>query len=284
VARPVPVSSPSGEHTVHFDRRTERFSVIAGPCVVEDETLLRTVAEKLVRLRENLPIDFVFKSSYRKANRTSATSFTGIGDNAALQLLATIRHEYDIPVLTDIHSAAEASMAAEFVDVLQIPAFLARQTELLIAAAQTGKVVNVKKGQFMAAADMKFAVDKIRGAGNDRVMLTERGTFFGYGDLVVDFRSLVTMATFEVPVIFDATHSVQRPSQDGKSGGQREFIPPLARAAMAVGVDGLFLETHPDPANALSDKDSQLPLDRLEALLTSLLAIRAAVTTDSHVA
>ena len=251
--------------------------MIAGPCVVEDEQLLNTVAKELVRLRAEYAIDFVFKSSYRKANRTSSTSFTGIGDEEALRLLSQIRTTYDLPVLTDIHSAAEAEMAAEYVDVLQIPAFLARQTELLIAAAKTGRVVNVKKGQFMSATDMKFAIDKIRGAGNEQVMLTERGTFFGYGDLVVDFRSLVTMTAYGVPVIFDGTHSVQRPSQNGISGGERQFIPPLARAAMAVGIDGLFVETHPDPARALSDKDSQLPLAELEGLLRTLVTIRSSI-------
>jgi 2-dehydro-3-deoxyphosphooctonate aldolase (KDO 8-P synthase) len=278
VQNPVRLKSPSG-HEANFDRSSPRLAVIAGPCVVESEELLATVATELRRIQEKLPVDFVFKSSYRKANRTSGASFTGIGDEAALGLLANVRSSFDLPVLTDIHSAPEAAMAADFVDVLQIPAFLARQTELLIAAARAGRTVNVKKGQFMAAADMKFALDKIREAGNDSVMLTERGTFFGYGDLVVDYRSLVTMSAFGAPVIFDATHSVQRPSQQGVSSGQREFIPPLARAAMAVGIDGIFIETHPDPARALSDRDSQLPLRDLEPLLTQLLAIRTAVHT-----
>lgn len=263
-----------------FDREAERLAVIAGPCVVENEALLHAVAERLVRLQERLPIDFIFKSSYRKANRTSAASFTGLGDEVALRLLERVRTEYDLPVLTDIHSDDEADMAAEYVDVLQIPAFLARQTELLLAAAHTGRVVNVKKGQFMAAQDMKFVIDKILSTGNANVMLTERGTFFGYGDLVVDFRSLVTMSAFGFPVVFDATHSVQRPSQDGKSGGQREFIAPLAKAAMAVGVDGVFIETHPDPSKALSDKESQLPLDQLEPLLMELLTIRSAIGAE----
>lgn len=276
VQHPVRIKSPSG-HTVGFDRASERLAVIAGPCVVESEDLLTTVATELRRIQEKLPIDFIFKSSYRKANRTSGSSFTGIGDEAALQLLQKTGAQFDLPVLTDIHSAPEAAMAADYVDVLQIPAFLARQTELLVAAARTGKCVNVKKGQFMAAADMNYAVQKIREAGNKSVLLTERGTFFGYGDLVVDYRSLVTMSGFGVPVIYDATHSVQRPSQQGVSGGQREFIPPLARAAMAVGIDGLFIETHPEPARALSDRDSQLPLRDLEELLTQLLAIRSAV-------
>jgi 2-dehydro-3-deoxyphosphooctonate aldolase (KDO 8-P synthase) len=276
VQRPVQVVSPSGDRRIPFDRQSERLTVIAGPCVIEDEALLGTVAAELVRLQQMLPVDFIFKSSYRKANRTSASSFTGIGDEVALRMLQGIRSDYDLPTLTDIHSEEDAELAAVYVDVLQIPAFLARQTELLLSAAQTGKVINVKKGQFMAPQDMKFAIDKIASTGNESVLVTERGTFFGYGDLVVDYRSLVAMAKFGSPVIFDATHSVQRPSQDGRSGGQREYIAPLARAAVAIGVDGIFIETHPDPAKALSDKDSQLPLNQLEALLEELLTIRNA--------
>jgi len=274
------IKSPSGNQSVTFGTN-DRFAVIAGPCVVENERTLRTVAEKLVEIQSRLPVDFVFKSSYRKANRTSPSSFTGIGDEAAIRLLEVIRNEYDLPILTDIHSPSEARSAADVCDILQIPAFLARQTELLIAAGKTRCAVNIKKGQFMAPHDMQFALKKVSQTGNDRALITERGTFFGYGDLVVDFRSLVTMRSFGAPVIYDATHSVQRPSQNGASGGDRRMIAPLARAAMAVGVDGLFIETHPNPAEALSDKDSQLPLRELESLLEGLIRIRESVVKEA---
>ncbi len=253
----------------------ELFPVIAGPCVVESEKLLHTVAEELVRLASVYPAAFIFKASYRKANRTSGGSFTGLGDTKALELLQRIRQTYDLPVLTDIHLPDEAAMAAEVCDILQIPAFLSRQTDILEAAARTQKVVNIKKGQFMSAQDMKFARDKVLSAGNDKVLLTERGTMFGYGDLIVDYRNLVAMAEYGSPVIFDATHSVQKPSQNGMSGGAREYIAPLTRAAMAVGIDGLFIETHPDPANALSDAASQLPLKQLSSLLDEVFTIRS---------
>lgn len=256
---------------------TERFPVIAGPCVVESYEVLERVAQKLSEIESRLPLSFIFKSSYRKANRTSGLSFTGIGDMAALGLLAQIKEEFGFPILTDVHLPDEAALAAQVADVLQIPAFLARQSDLLEAAAATGKVINIKKGQFMSPEDMKFAREKVVAAGNPNVLLTERGTTFGYGDLIVDFRSLQIMREFGSPVIFDATHSVQRPSQHGQSGGAREFIPSLARAAMAVGIDGIFIETHPNPAEALSDKATQLPLEELEQLLTSLLAIRTAI-------
>jgi 2-dehydro-3-deoxyphosphooctonate aldolase (KDO 8-P synthase) len=255
----------------------ERFAIIAGPCVVENEGVLREVADRLVDIQSQYPVDFVFKSSYTKANRTSSTSFTGIGMDAALALLAKIRNDYDLPILTDVHSPDECATVAETCDILQIPAFLSRQTELLHAAGRTGRVIQIKKGQFMSPEDMKFAKAKVTETGNYRVLLCERGTFFGYGDLVVDFRSLVKMREFGSPIIYDATHSVQRPSQNGLSGGDREFIAPLARAAMAVGVDGLFLETHPNPAEALSDKESQLPLADLERLIEGLLEVRNAV-------
>jgi len=219
----------------------------------------------------------VFKSSYEKANRTSGTSFTGIGIEEALNVLGKIRADYDLPILTDVHSIQDVNSIHKKIDILQIPAFLSRQTELLTAAGKTGKVVEIKKGQFMAPEDMRFAKEKVEATGNKNVLLCERGTFFGYGDLVVDFRSLVTMQAFGAPIIYDATHSVQRPSQNGISGGDRTFLAPLARAAMAVGIDGLFLETHPNPAEALSDKDSQLPLDQLHPLLERLLAIREAM-------
>ncbi len=256
----------------------DRFPVLAGPCVVESYDVLYQVAERLVDIQSKLPVSFIFKSSYRKANRTSGSSFTGIGDEAALELLAKIKKDFSLPIVTDIHLPNEAAMAAEVADVLQIPAFLARQSDLLETAAATGKIINIKKGQFMSPQDMKFAREKVIASGNTNVLLTERGTMFGYGDLVVDFRSLPIMRSFGSPIIYDATHSVQRPSQNGLSGGAREFIEPLAKAAVAVGIDGLFIETHPDPSKAKSDAASQLPLLELEALLASLIAIRQSVT------
>jgi 2-dehydro-3-deoxyphosphooctonate aldolase (KDO 8-P synthase) len=273
--QPVTVISPSGRKIVFGP--SERLAIIAGPCLVESESLLRTVAEQLVEIQARLPVDFVFKASYKKANRTSATSITGIGNDKALELLSQIRADYGLPVLSDVHSETEIHSATQVIDIIQIPAFLSRQTELLQAAGNTGKVVEIKKGQFMSAEDMKHAKDKVEATGNKQVILAERGTFFGYGDLVVDFRSLVTMRTFGSPVIYDATHSIQKPSQNGVSSGDRRFLAPLARAAMAVGIDGVFIETHPNPAEALSDKDSQLPLAQLEALLNDLLAVREAV-------
>lgn len=249
----------------------DRFPVIAGPCLVESQELLKQVAEELCRIQSKLPIDFIFKSSYRKANRTSGATASGIGDEKALSFLAGIKKEFSLPILTDIHLHTEAAFAAEVCNVLQIPAFLSRQTDLLEAAAETGKVINIKKGQFMSPQDMKYAKEKVVRKGNHNVLLTERGTSFGYGDLIVDFRSLEIMKEFGSPVIYDATHSVQRPSQNGVSGGNRQFIAPLSRAAMAIGIDGLFIETHPDPSKAKSDAESQLPLGELEALLRSLL-------------
>lgn len=272
----VTINSPSGMRSVTFGGN-ERFPVIAGPCVVESEELLVTVAKELVRLQERIPVAFVFKASYRKANRTSSSSFTGIGDKQALSLLAKIKIEFDLPILTDVHSPEECDMAAEICDILQIPAFLSRQTELLQAAAKTGRVVNIKKAQFMSPNDMQFAKQKVLDAGNSNVLMTERGTSFGYGDLVVDMRSLEVMKDYGSPIIYDATHSVQKPSQNGISGGERRFIPALARAAVAVGVNGLFIETHPDPANAKSDAASQLPLGELGGLLEELIRIREAI-------
>lgn len=269
---PVIVRSPNSREIVFGG--DDRFPLLAGPCVVESRDVLVQVAEELKRLEAAHPVSFVFKSSYRKANRTSGTSFTGIGDEAALQLLADIKKEFDLPVVTDVHLPAECAMAAEVCDILQIPAFLSRQSDLLAAAAETGKVINIKKAQFMSPQDMKFAKDKVVAHGNTNVLLTERGSSFGYGDLVVDFRSLEIMREFGSPIIYDATHSVQRPSQNGISGGERRFILPLARAAVAVGVDGLFVETHPDPAKAKSDAASQLPLGELEGFISSLLALR----------
>lgn len=253
-----------------------RLLLIAGPCVVESIDLLRTVADRMLTITRDLPIQYVFKSSYRKANRTSANSFQGIGDTLALQHLATIREEFGVAVLTDFHTDEEAARAAQYVDVLQVPAFLSRQTSLLEAAARTGKVVNIKKAQFMAPDDMPKAAAKVKAAGNDNIWLTERGTTFGYHDLVVDYRGLVDMQQTGYPVIFDATHSVQRPSVGAQSGGQPQYILPLACAAVAVGVNGLFVETHPDPASALSDAATQLPLDEMEQFLQKVIGIWSA--------
>jgi len=250
-----------------------RLLLIAGPCVVESIDLLRTVADRMCSITRDLPVQFVFKSSYRKANRTSAGTFQGIGDELALQHLATIREEFGVAALTDFHTDEEAALAAQYVDVLQVPAFLSRQTSLLEAAARTGKVVNIKKAQFMAPDDMPKAAAKVKAAGNENIWLTERGTTFGYHDLVVDYRGLVEMKETGYPVIFDATHSVQRPSVGAQSGGQPQYILPLACAAVAVGVNGLFVETHPDPARAFSDAATQLPLDAMESFLQKVLRI-----------
>ena len=264
---------PSLRHT-----DSGNFFLLAGPCVVEGETMTRKIAERVVGICDRLRIPLIFKASYRKANRTRVDSFTGIGDEAALEILARIRSEFSVPVVTDIHESDEAALAAQYVDVLQIPAFLCRQTDLLVAAAKTGKVVNVKKGQFLAPESMKFAVDKIRAAENDNVMLTERGSMFGYQDLVIDYRGIPVMQQNRVPVILDITHSLQQPNQSsGVTGGRPELIGLVAKAGIAVGVDGLFVETHPDPANAKSDGANMLHLDRLEELLVRLLAIRAAI-------
>ena len=251
----------------------DKLIVIAGPCVVESKVLLVETASILKKICDKLNCEFIFKSSYKKANRTSSDSFTGIGDETALQYLKEIKDELKVKVLTDIHSVDEAEKAAHFVDVLQIPAFLSRQTELLQAAGKTGKQINIKKGQFMAPEDMKKAIDKVVATGNNKVMVTERGASFGYHDLVVDYRSLVIMKKFGYPVIFDATHSVQQPSVGNQSGGKPEFIPALARAAAAVGIDGIFFETHPEPEKALSDSASQLPLNMAELFLEDISKI-----------
>ena len=249
-----------------------RFFLMAGPCVVEDETSPLRIAETLTDITSRLGIPCIFKSSYRKANRSRLDSFTGIGDEKALKVLGKIREQFGIPVVTDIHAAEEAAMAAEYADVLQIPAFLCRQTDLLVAAAKTGRVVNIKKGQFLSGESMGFAVDKVRLSGNDKVMLTERGTMFGYQDLVVDFRNIPVMRGFGVPVVLDVTHSLQQPNQpSGVTGGKPEMIALMAKAGVAVGADGIFMETHPDPAHALSDGANMLPLDQVEGLLTQLL-------------
>ena len=254
------------------------FFLLAGPCVIEGEAMAMDIAEKIVQITDALQIPYVFKGSYRKANRSRLDSFTGIGDEKALKILRRVGETYQIPVVTDIHTAEEARMAAQYVDVLQIPAFLCRQTDLLVAAAQTGRVVNIKKGQFLSPEAMKFAAQKVVDAGNDRVMITERGTTFGYQDLIVDYRGIPVMQKFGFPVVLDATHSLQKPNQDsGVTGGVPELIETIARAGVAVGVDGLFMETHPNPREAKSDGANMLPLDRLEGLLTRLVRIRQTI-------
>lgn len=254
------------------------FFLLAGPCVVESEELVMQVADKVSGICKDLGIPYVFKASYRKANRSSGSSFTGIGDEAALKILGKVKEKYSLPVVSDIHAHDEAAMAAEYVDILQIPAFLCRQTDLLVAAAQTGKIVNVKKGQFVSGEAMKFAVDKIKKAGNDKVMLTERGTTFGYQDLVVDYRNIPAMQAHRVPVVMDVTHALQQPNQSsGVTGGNPQLIGTIAKAAIASGADGLFIETHPNPSKALSDGANMLQLDLLEDLLRQLIKIRKAV-------
>ena len=263
-----------------YHQDSDLFLLMAGPCVIEGEKMAFEIAEAILKSTENLKLPFVFKGSYRKANRSRLDSFTGIGDLKALKILSRVRNTFGIPTLTDIHSADEAKMAAEYVDVLQIPAFLCRQTDLLIAAAKTGKPVNIKKGQFLSAGSMKFAVDKIRESGNPHVMLTERGTMFGYQDLVVDYRSIPEMQKMDLPVILDITHSLQQPNQEsGITGGQPELIETLARAGISVGVDGIFIETHPQPELAKSDGANMLRLDLLDPLLQKLVRIRKTINT-----
>jgi 2-dehydro-3-deoxyphosphooctonate aldolase (KDO 8-P synthase) len=257
---------------------SNNFFLLAGPCVVESEDLLFEVAEKVVTISDKLKIPYVFKASYRKANRSKKDSFTGIGDIQALEMLAKVRKHFNIPIVTDIHTAEEAAMAANYVDVLQIPAFLCRQTDLLEAAAKTGKVVNIKKGQFLAPSAMKFAAQKVIDAGNSNVMLTERGTTFGYQDLLIDYRGIPEMQETGFPVILDITHSLQQPNQSsGVTGGRPDLIETVAKAGIAVGVDGIFVETHPNPAKALSDGANMLKLEYLEDLLTKLVAIRKTI-------
>ena len=258
--------------------RPDRFFLLAGPCVIEDENSPLFIAETLKNICQKLDIPFVFKGSYRKANRSRLDSFTGIGDEKALKVLQKVAKEFGIPVVTDIHAAEEAQMAAEYVDIIQIPAFLCRQTDLLVAAANTGKIVNIKKGQFLSGESMGFAVEKVRQSGNDKVMLTERGSMFGYHDLVVDYRNIAAMQKFEVPVILDVTHSLQQPNQsNGVTGGQPELIGLIAKAGIATGVDGLFMETHPDPAKAKSDGANMLRLGEVEGLLKQLVRIKEAL-------
>lgn len=254
------------------------FFLIAGPCVVEGEEITLLIAREIKKICEELEIPFYFKASYKKANRSSLHSFTGIGNEQALAVLAKVKADLDLPIVTDIHTEQEAAWAAQVADVLQIPAFLCRQTDLLVAAAKTGKIINIKKGQFMSPEAMHFAVEKVREAGNQQVLITERGTTFGYTDLVVDFRGIKEMKKNGCPVVFDATHSLQQPNQPkGVTGGRPDLIETMAKAAIAVGFDGLFMETHPEPAKALSDGANMLPLDQLHDLLVKLLRIRQAL-------
>lgn len=256
------------------DYQFENFFLIAGPCAVESEELTLQIAKEIKAICHELAIPFIFKASYKKANRSKLDSFTGIGDEKALKILSKVRAEMHVPVTTDIHSADEAALAAEHVDVLQIPAFLCRQTELLQAAAKTGKIVNVKKGQFLSAHSMKFAADKITATGNHDILLTERGSFFGYQDLVVDFRNIKIMDSFGYPVVYDATHSLQMPNQSsGVTSGKPELIAHMSKVAIASGVKGLFIETHPEPSKALSDGANMLPLPLLKNLLENLVKI-----------
>ncbi|HMM10838.1 MAG TPA: 3-deoxy-8-phosphooctulonate synthase [Bacteroidales bacterium] len=258
--------------------RPDRFFLMAGPCVIEDENSPLKIAEHLAQLCQRLDIPLIFKASYKKANRSRGDSFTGIGDIKALKVLERVRSAFDLPVVTDIHESHEAAMAAEYVDVLQIPAFLCRQTDLLAAAAVTQKVINIKKGQFLSGESMRFAVDKVLASGNPRILLTERGNSFGYQDLVVDFRNVAIMKSLGVPVVVDVTHSLQQPNQStGVTGGNPSMIGLIARAAIATGADGLFMEVHPDPANALSDGANMLRLDKVAVLLEQLVRLREAV-------
>lgn len=258
--------------------KTDNFFLLAGPCVIEGEDMALRIADRLMTITNNLNIPYVFKGSYRKANRSRVDSFTGIGDEKALKILRKVNQTFGIPIVTDIHETREAVMAAEYVDVLQIPAFLCRQTDLLIAAAQTGKIVNIKKGQFLAPSGMKFAAQKVVDTGNDNVIITDRGTSFGYSDLVVDFRGVPEMKEFGFPVVLDATHCLQKPNQlSGVTGGQPQLIETMCKAGIATGVDGLFMETHFDTAHALSDGANMLPLDQMEGLLARLTRLKAAL-------
>jgi len=262
----------------NFKLVPDRFFLMAGPCVIENELMPFEIASRIKEITDKLGIPFIFKASYRKANRSRIDSFSGIGDLKALEVLGQIRETLQIPVVTDIHTAEEAALAANYVDVLQIPAFLCRQTDLLVAAAKTGKVVNIKKGQFLSADAMRFAVNKVRESGNQNVMLTERGTMLGYQDLVIDFRGIPLMQKNKVPVVLDITHSLQQPNQtSGVTGGQPEMIETIAKAGIAAGVDGIFIETHPNPAKALSDGANMLKLDYLEDLLVKLIKVYEAV-------
>jgi len=259
------------------------FLLIAGPCVVESEEIVFETADHLKRLSEKYHIPFIFKSSYRKANRSRSDSFSGIGDIKALKILREVRTRYSVPVITDIHNPNEAEIAAEYVDVIQIPAFLCRQTDLLTAAAVTGKWVNIKKGQFLSGSSMKFAVEKVRESGNNNIMLTDRGNMYGYQDIVVDFRNIPIMRQIGVPVIMDITHSLQQPNQEqGVSGGRPEMIETLGKAAISVGADGIFIETHPDPSVAKSDGANMLKLSGMDNLLSKLVALRKTINSFNY--
>ena len=256
---------------------SQQFFLLAGPCAIEGEEMALRIAERIVQITDRLEIPYIFKGSFKKANRSRVDSFTGIGDEKAIKILAKVSQTFGIPTVTDIHEVSDAAMAAEYVDVLQIPAFLVRQTDLVVAAAETGKVVNLKKGQFMSPEAMKHAVQKVLDSHNDQVMVTDRGTMFGYQDMIVDFRGIPTMRQY-APVVLDVTHSLQQPNQSsGVTGGRPEMIETISRAGIAAGVDGLFIETHFDPANAKSDGANMLSLDLLEGLLTRLSAIRSTI-------
>jgi 2-dehydro-3-deoxyphosphooctonate aldolase (KDO 8-P synthase) len=265
---------PKLKHTT-----SDNFFLLAGPCAIESETMALEIAEKVCKITENLKIPYIFKGSFKKANRSRIDSFTGIGDEKALKILRKVSETFDIPTVTDIHEVSDAAMAAQYVDVLQIPAFLVRQTDLVVAAAQTGKVVNLKKGQFMSPEAMKHAVQKVKDAGNEKAWITDRGTMFGYQDMIVDFRGIPTMRAF-APTVLDVTHSLQQPNQtSGVTGGRPEMIETIARAGIVNNVDGLFIETHFDPSNAKSDGANMLHIDHLEKLLTNLSAIRRTINS-----
>jgi 2-dehydro-3-deoxyphosphooctonate aldolase (KDO 8-P synthase) len=265
---------PKLKHTT-----SDNFFLLAGPCAIESETMALQIAEKVCKITENLKIPYIFKGSFKKANRSRIDSFTGIGDEKALKILRKVSETFDIPTVTDIHEVSDAAMAAQYVDVLQIPAFLVRQTDLVVAAAQTGKVVNLKKGQFMSPEAMKHAVQKVKDAGNEKAWITDRGTMFGYQDMIVDFRGIPTMRAF-APTVLDVTHSLQQPNQtSGVTGGRPEMIETIARAGIVNNVDGLFIETHFDPSNAKSDGANMLHIDHLEKLLTNLTSIRHTINS-----
>ena len=258
-------------------KKENSFLLIAGPCAIESEEIAMETAEKIHKISQKLDINFIFKGSYKKANRSKIDSFTGIGDEKAVEIIKKVGNSFSIPTTTDVHETKDVSLAAKYVDVLQIPAFLARQTDLIVAAAKTSKIINIKKGQFMNPSSMKFAIDKVLDSGNDKVLITERGNMFGYQDLVVDFRGIPKMKEY-APVVLDVTHSLQQPNQpSGVTGGHPELIETIAKAGIAAGVDGLFIETHPSPENAKSDGKNMLPLDELESLLIKLLKIKSAI-------
>ena len=263
--------------------KSGNFFLIAGPCVVESEEVVFEVAGHLLKLSEKYQIPYIFKASYRKANRSKGDSFTGIGDIKALKILADVRKRFSIPVITDIHNPEEAAMAAEYVDILQIPAFLCRQTDILVAAARTGRWINIKKGQFLSGPSMKFAIEKVRESGNDKIMVTDRGNMFGYQDIIVDFRNIPLMKKTGVPVIMDITHSLQQPNQEaGVSGGNPEMIETIGKAAISVGADGIFIETHPNPAMAKSDGANMLKLSGMDDLLNKLVALRKTINSFNN--